>query len=119
MDPTGSALRFASSLLTDKRVSMISAADANFTRSLCTAARFGTALIVKDVDDAWDSVAHPLLNREFARKSGGLSVCIQGEDVDVSEEFLLVLHCRSTEGLPLGACSDESTSLISQRLQTL
>ena len=102
VDPTGSALRFASSLLTDKRASILSAADANFTRQLCTAARFGTALIVKDADDAWDSVAHPLLNREFARKSGGLSVCIQGEDVDVSEDFLLVLHCRSTEGLPRG-----------------
>ena len=25
-----------------------------------------------------------------------------GEDVDVSEDFLLVLHCRSTEGLPRG-----------------
>ena len=47
---------------------------------------------------------------------GGLSVYIQGEDVDVSE-FLLVLHCRNTEGCR--GCSDESTSLISQLLQTL
>ena len=28
--------------------------------------------------------------------------CASGEDVDVSDEFLLVLHCRSTEGLPRG-----------------
>lgn len=102
VDPTGAALRFASALLAEKRVTVISAGDINFARQLCTAARFGTSLIVKDVDDAWDSIAHPLLNKEFARKAGGQSVIIGGEDVDVSDGFELVLCCRESENLPRG-----------------
>ena len=44
-------------------------------------------------------------------------MCIQGEDVDVSDEFLLVLHCRSTEGPAARLARGESTSLISPLLR--
>ena len=106
VDPSGGALRFVESLHAATRVAVVSAADANFEKTLATAARFGTSLVVRDVDEAWDSVAHPLLNREFAKRGGGKAgVKLGGDFVEVSPEFKLVLHARSraaADELPLG-----------------
>ena len=106
IDPTGAALRFAASLLEKKRARICSAAEPGFERTLATAARFGTALIVRDVDEAWDAVAHPLLNKEFRKggSGGASSARIGGDAVDVSPDFELVLHARDragAAGLPL------------------
>ncbi|KAH8067618.1 dynein light chain binding protein [Aureococcus anophagefferens] len=107
VDPSGGALRFVESLHAAARVAVVSAADASFEKTLATAARFGTALVVRDVDEAWDSAAHPLLNREFAKRGGGKAgVKLGGDFVEVSPDFTLVLHARSraaADELPLGA----------------
>ncbi|KAH8098200.1 dynein light chain binding protein [Aureococcus anophagefferens] len=104
VDPSGGALRFVESLHAAARVAVVSAADASFEKT--PRRRFGTARVVRDVDEAWDSAAHPLLNREFAKRGGGKAgVKLGGDFVEVSPDFTLVLHARSraaADELPLG-----------------
>mmetsp|Transcript_15120 Transcript_15120/g.18401 ORF Transcript_15120/g.18401 Transcript_15120/m.18401 type:complete len:1165 (+) Transcript_15120:2-3496(+) len=110
VDPSGAATRFIEAMLGASRVvNSTTASDPSFEKTLATCARFGGALIVHDVDDVWDSVAHPLLNREFVRRggrSGGAMVKLGALDpVEVSPDFRLILHARdarATRKLPLG-----------------
>lgn len=111
VDPSGSATRFVETMLAaTQSVTPIDAADPNFTKTLATAARFGSAVVVRGVDDYWDSVAHPLLEHYTAsgnssRRRRTSSVRLGTELVDVSPDFVLVLQARdsqSVRSLPLG-----------------
>ena len=44
--------------------------DGSFLKSLESALRFGTALVVQDVEASVDPVLFPVLNREFAKVRG-------------------------------------------------
>lgn len=50
-----------------KKVQMASFQDSSFLKSLESALRFGTALVVQDVEGTIDPVLFPVLNREFAK----------------------------------------------------
>ncbi len=50
-----------------KKVQTASFQDGSFLKSLESALRFGTALVVQDVEASVDPVLYPVLNREFAK----------------------------------------------------
>lgn len=66
-----------------KKVQAISLLDPSFFKALESALRFGTALIVQDVEGAVDPILNPVLNREF-NKVRLLLLLFQ----------LLARHCR-------------------------
>jgi hypothetical protein len=49
-------------------------------------------LIVREVDARWDSVVHPLLNRDLARQGAKRLVKLGNELVDVSTSFRIALQ---------------------------
>ncbi len=50
-----------------KKVQSISLLDPAFFKALESALRFGTALIVQDVEGSVDPIINPVLNREFSK----------------------------------------------------
>lgn len=106
VDPSGSAVRFVEAMLAARlSVSTVDSADPNLIKTLATAARFGSAVIVRGVDDYWDSIVHPLLEQQPKAKRRP-SVKLGVELVDVSADFLILLHARDMHSvrnaLPLG-----------------
>jgi hypothetical protein len=52
---------------THKRVQVASFVDGSFLKALESALRFGTALIVQDIEANMDPIINPVLNREFVK----------------------------------------------------
>lgn len=67
IDPSGQASEFVLKHLSSvhKKVQLISLLDPAFFKALESALRFGTALIVHDVEGSVDPILNPVLNREF------------------------------------------------------
>ncbi|KAG5186150.1 dynein heavy chain [Tribonema minus] len=93
VDPSGQAADFLLARHAGRKIVRASFRDAGFMKTLASAVRFGTALLVQDVD-AVDPILNPLLNRELQRTGGRTLVRIGAEDVDFSPGFLLVLATR-------------------------
>jgi dynein heavy chain 1, cytosolic len=62
-------------------------------KTLASAVRFGTPLLVRDVERV-DPVLNPVLNKELQRTGGRTLVRLGSEDVDFSPRFLIVLTTR-------------------------
>jgi dynein heavy chain 1 len=69
--------------------------DAAFVRQLENCLRFGTPLIITDVNTV-DPILLPLLNREFRKTGGRTLVRLGASEVDCSPSFSLVMMSRST-----------------------
>ena len=63
-------------------------------KTLAGAVRFGTALLVENVE-AIDPVLNPVLNREIQRTGGRSLVRIGTEDVDYSPKFFIILTTKN------------------------
>ena len=50
-----------------KKVQVASFLDGSFLKALESALRFGTALVLQDVEASIDPVLYPVLNREFTK----------------------------------------------------
>ncbi|CAN0550715.1 unnamed protein product, partial [Ectocarpus sp. 8 AP-2014] len=81
-------------VLQERKIATTSFLDASFMKTLASAIRFGTPLLVQDVETV-DPVLNPLLNRELQRTGGRTLIRLGAEDIDYSPDFLLLLVTRN------------------------
>ncbi|CAM9128550.1 unnamed protein product [Discosporangium mesarthrocarpum] len=94
VDPSGQATRFLLNKYKNRKIATTSFLDASFMKTLASAIRFGTPLLVQDVETV-DPVLNPLLNRELQRTGGRTLIRLGSEDIDYSPDFVLVLVTRN------------------------
>ncbi|CAM9626393.1 unnamed protein product, partial [Hapterophycus canaliculatus] len=78
----------------ERKITTTSFLDASFMKTLASAIRFGTPLLVQDVETV-DPVLNPLLNRELQRTGGRTLIRLGSEDIDYSPDFVLLLVTRN------------------------
>ena len=109
VDPSGQALEFVKALHGAGKLIVTSFLDSTFTKSLESALRFGTQIVIQDAENL-DSVMYPLLRKQF-RRIGSRTLCRLGlKEVDVLPSFKLFLFSKSLPTPTSEICS--STSII-------
>lgn len=94
IDPSGTAIDFLMEKHKEERIQKTSFVDKAFMKTLAGAVRFGTTLLVENVEKI-DPVLNPLLNREHQRTGGRILVRIGTEDVDYSPQFKIILSTKN------------------------
>ena len=72
---------------------MFSFLDDAFRKNLESALRFGTPLLVQDVE-SYDPILNPVLNREVRRTGGRVLITLGDQDIDLSPSFTVFLSTR-------------------------
>ncbi|RLN69358.1 hypothetical protein BBJ29_000235 [Phytophthora kernoviae] len=96
IDPSGQANNFIMkyySLKTSTKIAQTSFLDSSFMKVLASAIRFGTALLVHEVENI-DPILNPVLNRELYKTGGRVLIRLAGEEIDYSPDFRLFLITR-------------------------
>jgi len=93
IDPSGQAAEFLMNQYRDKKVTKTSFLDSSFMKNLESALRFGTPLIVNDVESI-DPVLNPVLNKEIHKKGGRVLIKLGDQEVDFSPSFVIFLITR-------------------------
>jgi len=94
IDPSGQAIAFIMNKYSDQKVQKTSFLDKSFMKTLAGAVRFGTTLLVENVENI-DPVLNPILNREIQKTGGRSLVRIGTEDVDYSPKFNVILTTKN------------------------
>ncbi len=94
IDPSGQAIDFIMSKYIDKKIQKTSFLDNSFMKTLAGAIRFGTTLLVENVEHI-DPVLNPILNKEIQRTGGRSLVRIGTEEVDYSPKFNIILTTKN------------------------
>ncbi len=94
IDPSGQASNFIMNKHSDKKIQKTSFLDNSFMKTLAGAIRFGTTLLVENVE-AIDPVLNPILNKEIQRTGGRSLVKIGSEEVDYSPQFKIILSTKN------------------------
>ena len=93
IDPSGNAIQFLMKKHEKDKIQKTSFLDKAFTKTLAAAVRFGTALLVENVEHV-DPILNPLLNREIQRTGGRVLIRIGTEDIDYSPQFKIFLSTK-------------------------
>ncbi|KAF8560528.1 hypothetical protein P879_02533 [Paragonimus westermani] len=105
IDPSGQATEFLLNEYKSKKIMKTSFLDDAFRKTLESALRFGTPLLVQDVE-SYDSILNPVLNREVRRTGGRTLITIGDQDIDLSPTFLIFLSTRDPSvEFPPDVCS--------------
>ena len=94
IDPSGQAIDFLMKKYFDQKIQRTSFLDKAFMKTLSGAVRFGTTLLVENVESL-DPVLNPVLNKEIQRTGGRSIVKIGTEDVDYSPKFSIILSTKN------------------------
>ena len=94
VDPSGQATQFLMSKYASQKISMTSFLDASFLKNLASAIRFGTPLLVNDVESV-DPILNPILNKELQKTGGRILIRLGSEDIDFSPKFFIILTTRN------------------------
>jgi dynein heavy chain 1, cytosolic len=94
IDPSGQAIDFLTKKYADQKIQKTSFLDKAFMKTLAGAIRFGTTLLVENVETI-DPVLNPVLNKEIQRTGGRSIVRIGTEDVDYSPKFSIILSTKN------------------------
>ena len=94
IDPSGQAIDFIMNKYKDEKIQKTSFLDKAFMKTLAGAVRFGTTLLVENVEMV-DPVLNPILNKEIQRTGGRSLVRIGTEDVDYSPKFNIILTTKN------------------------
>lgn len=95
IDPTGQAVAFLATHYQGRKIATTSFLDEAFLKNLESALRFGTALLIQDVERL-DPILNPILNRELRRTGGRVLVRLGSQDIDFSPSFTLFLSTRDS-----------------------
>jgi len=93
VDPSGQAEKFLIERYKDRKIVVTSFLDSAFMKTLASAIRFGTPLLVQDVETV-DPILNPVLNKELHRTGGRTLIRLGNEEVDFSPKFMIVLMTR-------------------------
>jgi dynein heavy chain 1, cytosolic len=94
IDPSGQALAFLMNKHQSGKIQTTSFLDKAFTKTLAGAVRFGTTLLVENVETI-DPILNPILNKELQRTGGRTLVRIGTEEVDYSPKFNIILSTKN------------------------
>jgi dynein heavy chain 1 len=94
VDPSGAAISFLMKRYHDDKIQKTSFLDKAFMKTLTGAVRFGTALLVENVEHI-DPILNPLLNKELQRTGGRTLVRIGTEEIDYSPHFKIILSTKN------------------------
>ncbi|CBZ49657.1 hypothetical protein NCLIV_001450 [Neospora caninum Liverpool] len=93
IDPAGQATNFLTHLMAAKKLTKTSFTDQNFLKALEAALRFGTTLLVQDVEKV-DPILNSVLNRETHKLGGRELITVGDAEIDLSPAFMLFLATR-------------------------
>lgn len=94
IDPSGQAISFLLQKHQKDKIQTTSFLDKAFTKTLAGAVRFGTTLLVENVEKI-DPILNPILNKELQRTGGRTLVRIGTEEVDYSPMFRIILCTKN------------------------
>ena len=94
IDPSGQAISFLMKRHRSGKIQTTSFLDKAFTKTLAGAVRFGTTLLVENVESI-DPILNPILNKELQRTGGRTLVRIGTEEVDYSPKFNIILSTKN------------------------
>jgi dynein heavy chain 1, cytosolic len=94
IDPSGNAIQYLMQKHEKDKIQKTSFLDKAFVKTLAGAVRFGTVLLVENVEQI-DPILNPLLNKELQRTGGRVLVRIGNEDIDYSPYFKIVLTTKN------------------------
>lgn len=94
IDPSGHAIDFIMNKYKESKIQKTSFLDNSFMKTLAGAIRFGTTLLVENVETI-DPVLNPILNKEIQRTGGRALVQIGTEEVDYSPKFNIILTTKN------------------------
>ena len=93
IDPSGQASEFLMNQYKGRKIVQTSFLDSSFMKNLESALRFGTPLLVHDVESI-DPVLNPVLNKEIRKTGGRILIRLGDQDVDFSPSFIIFLATR-------------------------
>ncbi|ETB60571.1 dynein heavy chain-like protein [Plasmodium yoelii 17X] len=93
IDPSGQASTFLLNQYADKKIVKTSFSDKNFLKNLESAIRFGSTILLYDVEKI-DAILNSVLNQETHKQGGRLLIVIGDSEIDFSPNFNLFLTSR-------------------------
>ena len=93
IDPSGQAAAFVTNQFASKKLAKTSFSDGNFIKNLESALRFGTGLLVQDVEKM-DPLLNGVLNQETHKQGGRVLITVGDSDIDFSPAFTMFLLTR-------------------------
>ena len=93
IDPSGQAATFLSNEYKQRKLLITSFIDESFLKNLESALRFGTPLLIQDVEHL-DPILNPVLNKEIRKAGGRVLIRLGSQDIDISPSFELFLSTR-------------------------
>ncbi|GAA5873340.1 hypothetical protein JCM3774_005947 [Rhodotorula dairenensis] len=93
IDPSGQATKFLMEEYRDRKLAVTSFLDEAFLKNLESALRFGTPLLIQDVEHL-DPILNAVLNKELRRAGGRVLIRLGNQDIDFSPAFTLFLSTR-------------------------
>ncbi|GAW79183.1 hypothetical protein PGO_021530 [Plasmodium gonderi] len=93
IDPSDQATTFLLNQYKEKKILKTSFSDKNFIKNLESALRFGSTLLVYDVEKI-DAILNSVLNQETHKQGGRLLITIGDSEIDYSPSFNLFLTSR-------------------------
>jgi dynein heavy chain 1 len=104
VDPSGQAVEYLKSLYKSNNIAISSFRDGAFLKTLESALRFGTPIIIQDAEE-FDPILNPILNKEI-RKSAGRNLCRLGnKEVDYAGSFKMFLVTKNGVNFSPDICS--------------
>jgi dynein heavy chain 1 len=94
IDPSGQAATHILTKYAEQKMVQTSFLDASFMKTLASAIRFGTPLLVQDVE-SMDPVLNPVLNKEVQRTGHRTLIRLGSEEIDFSPKFMVILLTRN------------------------
>ncbi|KAG5220563.1 dynein heavy chain protein [Salix suchowensis] len=93
IDPTGQATKFLLNEYKDRKITVTSFLDDAFLKVLESALRFGSPLLIQDVEHL-DPILNAVLNKEIRRTGGRVLIRLGNQDIDFSPSFTMFLSTR-------------------------
>ncbi|CDJ57328.1 hypothetical protein EMWEY_00007760 [Eimeria maxima] len=93
IDPAGQAIHFLTSFLSSNKLSKTSFLDSNFLKALESSLRFGSTLVIQDVEKV-DPILNPVLNKETHKLGGRVLITVGDSEIDLSPAFSMYLATR-------------------------
>lgn len=93
IDPSGQATTFLMNEYRDRKMTVTSFLDEAFVKNLESALRFGTPLLIQDVEHL-DPILNAVLNKELRRAGGRVLIRLGSQDIDFSPAFTMFLSTR-------------------------
>ncbi|CAO1619917.1 unnamed protein product [Parajaminaea phylloscopi] len=97
IDPSGQAKSFLLQLFKERKITQTSFLDsAAFVKSLESALRFGSPMLVTDAEH-FDPILNPVLNGEFRKTGGRVLIRLGAAEIDYNPNFHLLLTTRASD----------------------